>query len=170
MISLWLQLQGNYNERNKRMRTKVLDVSVWSYYSVLMSVLETAENERGEKLLRRIRGFDCFACEASFHSSCHRQYPRIPTQMTKTREGRRTLKSHIGQPSRKFVMWLKKKNHSRSKNHETFWLMWNVRICFGRDEAVETRLQSRETEKEVREKWHLRADTAILFTEQWREV
>ncbi|WP_294046613.1 hypothetical protein, partial [Thiolapillus sp.] len=25
-------------------------------------------------------------------------------QMTKTREGRRTLKSHTGQPSRKFVM------------------------------------------------------------------
>ena len=30
-------------------------------------------------------------------------------QMTKTREGRRTLKSHIGQPLRKFVMLLKKK-------------------------------------------------------------
>ena len=30
-------------------------------------------------------------------------------QMTKTREGRRTLKSHIRQPLRKFVMWLKKK-------------------------------------------------------------
>ena len=35
-----------------------------------MSVLETAENKRDEKLLRRIRGFDFFffACEASFHS------------------------------------------------------------------------------------------------------
>ena len=72
-----------------------------------MSVLETAENKRGEKLLRRIRGFDCFACEAIFHSSCRRQYPRISTQMKKTREGRRTLKNHIGQPSRNFVMWLK---------------------------------------------------------------
>ena len=29
-------------------------------------------------------------------------------QMKKTREGRRTLKSHIGQPLWKFVMWLKK--------------------------------------------------------------
>ena len=27
-----------------------------------------------------------------------------------------------------------------------------------------------EKQKEVREKWHLRADTAILFTEQWKEV
>ena len=44
--------------------------------------------------------------------------------------------------------------------------MWNVRIGFGRDKALKTRLQSRETEKEVREKWHLRADTANLFTEQ----
>ena len=48
------------------------------------------------------------ACEASLNSSCRRQSPRIPTQMTKTREGRRTLKSHIGQPLWKFVMWLKK--------------------------------------------------------------
>ena len=32
-----------------------------------------------------------------------------------------------------------------------------MRICFGRDKALKTRLQSRETEKEVTEKWHLRA-------------
>ena len=44
-----------------------------------MSVLETAENKRDEKLLRRIRGFDFFECEASFHSSCRRQYQRSPT-------------------------------------------------------------------------------------------
>ena len=44
-----------------------------------MSVLETAENKSDEKLLRRIRGFDFFACEASFHSSCHRRYQRSPT-------------------------------------------------------------------------------------------
>ena len=44
-----------------------------------MSVLETAENKSDEKLLRRIRGFDFFACEASFHSSCYRRYQRSPT-------------------------------------------------------------------------------------------
>ena len=44
-----------------------------------MSVLETAENKKDEKLLQRIRGFDFFACEASFHSSCRRKYQRSPT-------------------------------------------------------------------------------------------
>ena len=43
-----------------------------------MSVLETAENVRNEKLLWRIRGFVFFVCEASFYSSCRRQYQRIP--------------------------------------------------------------------------------------------
>ena len=37
-------------------------------------------------------------------------------QMKHTRDGRRTLKSHIERPLWKFVMWLK-------KNHETFWLV-----------------------------------------------
>ena len=44
-----------------------------------MSVLETAENKKHEKLLRRIRDFDLCACEVSFHSSCRRQCQRNPT-------------------------------------------------------------------------------------------
>ena len=72
-------------------------------------------------------------------------------QMKETKEGRRTLKSHIGQPLRKFVTWLKKKSF-RVKNHKTLWFVWNFRICFWRDKALKTRLQSRATEKEVRKK------------------
>ena len=52
-----------------------------------MSVLETAENKKDEKLLRRIRGFDFIACEASFDSSCRRQYQRSPTHWRSANEG-----------------------------------------------------------------------------------
>ena len=141
----------------------------WSYYSVWMSVLETAENKRDEELLRRIRGFDFFACEASFHSSCRRQYPRIPTQMKKTREGRRTLKSYIGKPSRNFVMLLKRKIIQGQR------IMKLSDSCETYVSALEDTKHSKpaykaeKLKKEVREKWHLRAYTAILFTEQWRE-
>ena len=74
-----------------------------------MSVLEIAENKRDEKLLRRIRGFDFFLHErqvltAAVAGSIREFQLTGEVQMTKTREGRRTLKSHIGQPSRKFVM------------------------------------------------------------------
>ena len=51
-----------------------------------MSVLETAENKKDEKLLRRIRGFDFSACEASFHSSCCRQYQRSATHWRSANE------------------------------------------------------------------------------------
>ena len=37
------------------------------------TVLETAENKRDEKFLRGILGFDLFARDARFHSSCRRQ-------------------------------------------------------------------------------------------------
>ena len=45
------------------------------------TVLETEENKRDEKFLQRIRGFDLFACETRFHSSCRRQCQRNPTQL-----------------------------------------------------------------------------------------
>ena len=65
-----------------------------------MSVLETAENKKDEKLLRRIGGFDFFACEASFHSSFAGSIREAKltggVQMKRKREGRITLKSHIG--------------------------------------------------------------------------
>ena len=41
--------------------------------------LETAGNKRDEKFLRGIRGFDLFARDARFHSSCRRQYQRSST-------------------------------------------------------------------------------------------
>ena len=37
-------------------------------------MLETAEMKQDEKLLRRIRGFDLFACEARYHPSCRMCY------------------------------------------------------------------------------------------------
>ena len=80
-------------------------------------MLETVENKRDEKFLRKIRGFDLFAREASFHSSCHRQYQRNPTHRRsanekknkKTREDGRTFKSKIGRPLQKFEPRLKEK-------------------------------------------------------------
>ena len=45
------------------------------------TVLETAENKRDEKFLKRIRGFDLSACETRFHNSCRRQCQRNPTQL-----------------------------------------------------------------------------------------
>ena len=45
------------------------------------TALETAEDKRDEKFLQRIRGFDLFACETRFHSSCRRQCQRNPTQL-----------------------------------------------------------------------------------------
>ena len=38
------------------------------------NVLETAEEKGDEPLLRRIRGYDLFACEAKYHSKCRKQY------------------------------------------------------------------------------------------------
>ena len=70
--------------------------------------------------------------------------------------------SHIGPPLLTCVIWLKAKNHPRSKNHQTFWPVWNLRICFGRSKALKTRLQSTETDKEVKEKWHLQAADIII--------
>ena len=38
------------------------------------NVLETAEERGDEPLLRRIRGYDLFACEAKYHPKCRKQY------------------------------------------------------------------------------------------------
>ena len=78
-----------------------------------MSVFETAENKRDEKLLRKIRGFVVVVVvvlhakqvfSASVGGSIREAQLTGGVQMKKTREGRRILKSHIGQPLRKFVM------------------------------------------------------------------
>ena len=65
-----------------------------------MSVLETAENKRGEKLLRRIRDFDFFFLHekqvftAAVAGSIREAQLTGGVQMNKTREDRRNLKSH----------------------------------------------------------------------------
>ena len=43
-------------------------------------MLETAERKQDEPLLRRIWGFDLFACEAKFHPSYRRSYLRYPSR------------------------------------------------------------------------------------------
>ena len=69
-----------------------------------MSALETEENKKDEKLLRRVRGFQFFARKAAVAGSIREAQLTGEVQMTKTREGTRALKSQIGQSSRKFVM------------------------------------------------------------------
>ena len=40
------------------------------------TVLKTAESENDYLLLKKIKGFDLFACEAQYHPSCHKNYTR----------------------------------------------------------------------------------------------
>ena len=37
-----------------------------------------AEERQDENLLTRIKGFDLFACEAQYHSSCRKKYTKDP--------------------------------------------------------------------------------------------
>ena len=66
-----------------------------------MSVLETAENKRDEKLLRGsevlIFLHEKQVFTAAVAGSIREAQLTGEVQMTKTREGRRTLKSHLGQ-------------------------------------------------------------------------
>ena len=73
---------------NKVGRKKMNEKGIWTTEATAVfkcqswkTVLETAENKRDEKFLRRIRGFDLSACETRFHSSCCRQCQRNPTQL-----------------------------------------------------------------------------------------
>ena len=43
-----------------------------------VTILREAERKSDEKLLKRIRGFDLFACEAKYHKSCRTQYVQKP--------------------------------------------------------------------------------------------
>ena len=42
------------------------------------TVLKTAESEKDYPLLRKIKGFDLFACEAQYHPSCRKNRTRKP--------------------------------------------------------------------------------------------
>ena len=44
------------------------------------TVLDVAERKKDEKLLRRIRGQDLFACEAKYHRSCRSAYIQDPSK------------------------------------------------------------------------------------------
>ena len=89
-----------------------------------MSVLETAENKKHEKLLRRIRDFDLCACEVSFHSSCRRQYQGSPTHRQSANEENKRGQEDLEESHRTAFMKvcdvIEKKNHPRSENYETF--------------------------------------------------
>ena len=43
------------------------------------TVLNVAEEKKDFDLLRRIKGFDLFACEARYHRSCRKKYTRDPS-------------------------------------------------------------------------------------------
>ena len=73
---------------NKEGQKKIKEKGVWTTEATVVfecqgweTVLETAENDRDEKFLRRIRGFDLSAFETGFHSSCRRQCQGNPTQL-----------------------------------------------------------------------------------------
>ena len=88
-----------------------------------MSVLESVENKRDEKLLRRIRGFDFSACEASFHSSCRRQCQRNPTHWWSANEENKRGQEDLEESYRTAftkVCNVTEKSYPRLKNHETF--------------------------------------------------
>ena len=46
------------------------------------TVLETAENSSEYSMLRKIKGYDVFACEAQYHRSCRKEYIRKPTNLS----------------------------------------------------------------------------------------
>ena len=127
---------------NKEGRQKIKEKGVWTTEATEGSecrgwkkVLETTENKKDTELLRGIRGFDLFAREARFHSSCRRQHLRKPT-------------------------------HKRSTNE-----LWHLLTCVNfylKSALEETKHPKNQVYRaEKREKWHLRAETVILFTAQW---
>jgi hypothetical protein len=72
---------------HKEGKKKVKKKGVWTTESTALFelegwhiVLETAEMKQDEKLWRRIRGFDLFACEARYHPICHMRYVSIATK------------------------------------------------------------------------------------------
>ena len=77
---------------NKKGQKKIKEKGVWTTETTTVfecqgwrTMLETAENERDEKFLRRICGFDLSARETRFNSSFRRQCRRTPTQLNLSR-------------------------------------------------------------------------------------
>lgn len=59
------------------------------------NVLKLAEQNHHEWLLRRIRGFDLFACEAKYHPKCRRQYIADPKSWRSGNPGASTEQSEL---------------------------------------------------------------------------
>ena len=62
---------------NKEDMKKVKKKGIWTTEPTTVfklkgwhTVLETAEMKQDQKLLRRIRGFNLFACKARYHPNC----------------------------------------------------------------------------------------------------
>lgn len=61
---------------------------VYFWFRCGKTVQKVAEQNGDEQLLRRIRGFDLFACEAKFHESCRTSYLQEPTKWRSKAEAR----------------------------------------------------------------------------------
>ena len=102
---------------NKEGRRKIKEKGVWTAEVFECQCLKLQKIKGTRSSYNVIRGLDCFACEASLHSSFAGSIKEAQltggVQIEKTREGKRTLKSHVGQPLRKFVMLLEKINQGQ---------------------------------------------------------
>ena len=70
-------------------KRKIKKGSIWSTESLSKfeygggaTILEIAENSSDYYLLRKIKGYDLFACEAQYHRSCHKEYICKPTNLS----------------------------------------------------------------------------------------
>ena len=73
----------------KDSKRKIKKGSIWTTESLFKfeygggaTILETAKNSSDYYLLRKIKGYDLFACEAQYHRSCHKEYIRKPTNLS----------------------------------------------------------------------------------------
>ena len=73
----------------KDSKRKIKKGSIWTTESLSKfeygggaTILETAENSSDYYLLRKIKGYDLFACETQYHRSCHKEYIRKPTNLS----------------------------------------------------------------------------------------
>ena len=73
----------------KDSKRKIKESSIWTTESLSKfeygggdTILETAENSSDYYLLRKIKGYDLFVCEAQYHRSCHKEYIRKPTNLS----------------------------------------------------------------------------------------
>ena len=74
---------------DKGSNRKVKKGSMWTTESLSKfeygggaTVLETAENSSDYFMLRKIKGYDLFACEAQYHRLCRKEYIRKPTNLS----------------------------------------------------------------------------------------